>query len=236
MTEATILACEASLATAACRDLFANNLPSCAFHGTLADGASCGDGSQCSSGFCSHDGNLCGVCVAKGAAGAACASGNNDECQIGLVCSSGKVCAPTAAAGAACDDTTKPCLTGSFCTSAKTCALTVAAGQPCPGNFLNIADGTMCLGATASQLGTATAGQPCGLSPGAGQPATLCAPGAVDACSLSSGGLMLFGVPTKGICVDPIQDGYPCTAANICQPGAQCIAGTCQIPSGRYCP
>jgi hypothetical protein len=235
MTEANILACEASLATATCDDVFANNLPACAFHGTLADGATCGDGSQCASGFCSHGGNLCGVCAAKGAAGAACASGSNDECQTGLVCTSGKICAQPAAVGAACDDTTKPCLIGSFCTIAKTCALTVAVGQSCPGAYLNVGDGTICLGQTSAQIGTASAGQPCGLAPSNGAPATLCAPGGVPACTLLSGGIQLFGLPTKGICAAPIDNGYTCTATDICQPGALCIAGTCQIPSGRYC-
>jgi len=235
MTEANILACEDSLKTATCNDLFANNLPACTFHGTLSDGALCGDGSQCESAFCAHAGDLCGKCAAKGAAGATCASGSNDECQTGLVCSSGKICAKPAAVGGACDDTTQPCLVGTFCTSAKTCALTVAAGQPCPGNYLNFGDGTLCLGQTSAQIGTASAGQPCGLSPGNGLPATLCAPGSVAACTLVSGAIQLFGLPTKGICAAPTQDGYTCAAADICLPGAQCIAGTCQIPSGRYC-
>jgi hypothetical protein len=235
MTQANILACEASLATADCKDVFANNLPACTFHGTLADGTTCGDNSQCASGFCSTGGNLCGACAGKGAAGSTCASGSNDECQTGLVCTTGKICAQPAAIGAACDDATKPCLTGSFCTTAKTCALTVAAGQDCPGTYLNFGDGTICLGKTSAQIGTATAGQPCGLAPGNGASATLCAPGSVAACTLLSGGIQLFGLPTKGICSAPIQDGFTCTATDTCQPGAQCIAGTCQIPSGRYC-
>ena len=242
MTEANILACEAGLATAQCKDVFANNVPACTFHGTLADGATCGDNSQCASGFCSHSTNLCGVCAGKGAAGAPCASGSNDECQTGLVCSSGKICAQPAVVGGACDDTTQPCLTGSFCTSAKTCALTAEAGKACPGAYLNIGDGTLCFGKdsptspqTSTQIGTATAGQPCGLAPSTGSPPTLCAPGSVAACTLVSGGIQLFGIPTKGICTAPIQDGFTCTSTDICQPGAQCIAGTCQIPSGRYC-
>jgi hypothetical protein len=242
MTESNILACEASLATATCSDVFANNLPACTFRGTLADGATCGDNSQCVGGFCSHSGNLCGVCASKGAAGATCSSGSNDECQTGLVCTTGKICAQPATVGAACDDTTKPCLTGAFCTAAKTCALTVAAGQDCPGAYMNFGNGTVCFGKgtaaspqTCAQIGTASAGQPCGLAPGTGLPATLCAPGSVAACTLVSGGIQLLGMPTKGICVAPIADGYTCAATDICQPGAQCIAGTCQIPSGRYC-
>ena len=70
MTQANILACDAALATATCNDVFANNVSGCVFHGTYADGATCGDSSQCASGFCSHGGILCGVCTAKGAAGA----------------------------------------------------------------------------------------------------------------------------------------------------------------------
>ena len=235
MTESTILACESALKTASCNDMFANNVPACAFHGTLADGSLCGDGSQCASAFCSRGADLCGKCAVKGPAGAACASSSNDECQTGLVCGSGKICVVPAAVGGACDDATKPCLIGSFCTSAKTCALTVAAGQTCPGNYLNLGDGTLCLGQTSAQIGTATEGQPCGLSPGNGQPATLCAPGSVAACTLLSGGIQLFGLPTKGICSAAVQDGFTCSATDLCQPGAQCISGTCRIPSGRYC-
>lgn len=242
MTEANILACETALSIATCSDVFANNVAACTFHGTLADGATCGDNSQCASGFCSLGGNLCGVCAGKSAAGAACASGSNDECQTGLVCSSGKICAQPAVVGGPCDDTTQPCLTGAFCTSAKTCALTAKAGDKCPGAYLNIGDGTLCLGKdtaaspqTSTQIGTATSGQPCGLAPSTGTPPTLCAPGSVAACTLVSGGIQLFGIPTKGICAAPIQDGFTCTATDICQPGAQCISGTCQIPTGRYC-
>jgi hypothetical protein len=235
MTETNLQQCADALDAATCDAVYANNIPSCAFRGTLADGATCGDGSQCLSGFCSHGGVLCGVCAAKGAAGVSCASGSNDECQTGLVCSSGKVCAPTAAVGTACDDTTKPCLLGSFCTAAKTCALTVPAGQDCPGTYVDLGTGTLCLGKTSAPIGTASVGQACGLAPGTGLPATLCAPGSVAACTLVSGGIPLFGIPTKGICAAPIQDGFTCTATDICLPGAQCIAGTCQIPSGRYC-
>ena len=242
MTEANILACEAALGAATCNDVFANNVPACTFHGTLADGATCGDNSQCASGFCSQGSNLCGVCAGKGGAGAACASGSNDECQTGLVCSSGKICAQPAAGGAACDDSTQPCLTGSFCTAAKTCALTVPAGQDCPGAYFNFGDGTLCSAKSSpaspqvsTQIGTASVGEACGLAPGNGSPATLCAPGSVAACSLAADGILLFGIPTKGICKAPRDDGFTCTATDICQPGAQCISSTCQIPSGRYC-
>jgi hypothetical protein len=242
MTPANILACEAALATATCNDVFANNVSGCVFHGTYADGATCGDSSQCASGFCSHGGILCGVCTAKGAAGAACPSGSNDECQTGLVCSSGNVCVAPAAVGAACDDTTAPCLIGSFCTSAKTCALTVPVGQECPGFYINLGDGTLCLGKStaaspqlAAKFGTAGKGEICGLAPGNGLPATLCAPGSVAACTQTADGILLFNIPTKGLCAALRDDGYTCTASSACMAGAQCIAGTCQIPSGRYC-
>jgi hypothetical protein len=236
LNQASILACTAALSTATCRDVLANNIPQCSFHGSYADGTVCGDNTQCQSGFCSHNGVLCGVCAAKGVAGAACPSGSNDECQNGLVCSSGKLCAVPAGVGAACDDATAPCLMGSFCTTAKTCALTVAAGQECTGAYLNLGDGTVCLakGTLAGQIGTATAGQPCGLNPGDGLPATLCAPGGVPACT-STGTGELLGIPVKGLCVDPIEDGGTCTAAGVCKAGAQCIDRACRVPSGRYC-
>jgi hypothetical protein len=240
-TQANLLACEAALQGASCGDLLANKLP-CTFNGTLTDGAVCGDNTQCASGFCQRAGALCGACAPKSGAGGGCASGTNDECQSGLVCNQAKTCVAPATAGQACDDTSLPCLTGLFCTAAKTCALTVAAGQECPGTYLNIADGTLCLGKStaanpqlSTQLGAAEAGRPCGLSPGADAPPTLCAPGGVAACSLSSGAITLLGLPTKGVCVAPIQDGFSCGPTDFCEPGAQCINGLCQIPSGRQC-
>jgi len=243
MTLANILACEAALATATCADVYANNVPGCVFRGTYPDGATCGDSSQCASGLCRHAGDLCGVCAPKGAAGAPCPSGGNEECQTGLVCGSGKTCAAPAPLGGACDDATAPCLPGSFCTSAKTCALTVAAGQVCPGAYFNVGDGTLCLGAgsatspqLATQLGVAGKGETCGLAPATGSPPTLCAPGSVAACKASSSSIQLFGMPTDGTCLALTQDGYTCDASRPpCLAGAQCIAGTCQIPSGRYC-
>jgi hypothetical protein len=243
LNQASISACATALGAATCRDVLANNVPACTFHGAYADGAVCGDSGQCASGFCSHNGELCGVCAAKGAAGAACPSGSNDECQTGLVCSSGKICAVPAIVGGACDDTTAPCLLGSFCTAtAKTCALTVAAGQECPGAYLNLGDGTVCFGKSsaanpqlAGQIGAAGVGQVCGLAPGTGLPATLCAPGSVAACSPSAGSIDLLGMPTKGICAALLEDGFTCTTSGACMAAAQCISGTCRIPSGRYC-
>jgi hypothetical protein len=242
MTLANILACETALATAICDDVFANNVPGCAFRGTFPDGATCGDSSQCQSGFCGLGGNLCGVCTAKGAAGVACPSGSNDECATGLVCSSGKICVAPAVLGAVCDDATAPCLVGSFCTTGKTCALTVKAGAECPGAYLNLGDGTLCFGKSsatspqyAAQIGTAGPGELCGLAPADDLPATLCAPGSVAACTLLSGGIALFNLPTEGMCAALTKDGYRCTTSSACLTGAQCIAGTCQIPSGRYC-
>jgi hypothetical protein len=239
---ANILACETALGASTCDDVFANNVPACAFRGTFVDGAACGDNSQCASAFCAHNGNLCGVCAAKGASGATCASGSNDECQSGLVCSSGNLCVAPAAVGAACNDSTAPCLIGSFCTLASTCGLTVPVGQECPGTYLNLGDGTVCLGKSSAaspqlsvQLGSAAAGQPCGLAPSNGLPATLCAPGSVAACKGLSGSIDLFGIPTNGLCAALIQDGFTCAASSACLAGAQCISGTCQIPSGRYC-
>jgi hypothetical protein len=241
MTQANLLACESSLTNATCDDVFSNSVP-CNFNGTFASGATCGDNSQCAGGFCNRASALCGVCADKAGAGATCASGSNDECQSGLVCSPGKTCVAPARVGAACDDNTHPCMAGLFCTAAKTCALTVAVGEDCPGSYLNLADGTYCWAKStatspqiATQLGTAIPGSPCGLAPAAGQPATLCAPGGVSACGLSVGAIQLFGLPTKGTCMNAILDGAPCSGTDFCQPGAQCINNLCEIPSGKYC-
>jgi hypothetical protein len=240
-TQAHLVACETALETASCEAILSNDLP-CNFNGTLADGTVCGDNTQCTSGFCQRAGGLCGVCAPKGGPGGACASGSTDECLAGLVCSQNKTCVAPAGAGEACDDASLPCATNLFCTVAKTCARTVAAGQECPGTYLNIADGTLCVGKStatnpqlATQLGVAGYGSPCGLAPGNDEPPTLCGPGAVAACALSSGAITLFGLPTKGVCVRPVEDGKTCLATDLCEPGAQCINGVCQIPSGRSC-
>jgi hypothetical protein len=242
LNQASIAACATAISPATCEAVLANNVPACTFHGDFADGAVCGDSGQCASGFCNQGGNLCGVCAAKGVAGSACASGSNDECQTGLVCSSGKLCVAPAAVGGACDDATAPCLLGSFCTTGKTCGLTVAAGQECPGAYLNLGDGTVCFGKStpanpqlAGQIGTAKTGEPCGLTPGNNLPATLCAPGSVAACDPGRDSIDLLGMPTKGTCILPREDALSCTASSICMAASQCIAGTCQIPSGRHC-
>jgi hypothetical protein len=242
MSEPNLAACEAALGTATCAEVYANSVAACVFHGTYADGANCGDSSQCQSGFCDHTAGLCGKCAPKSAAGGPCGAAGNDQCQSGLVCSSGGTCVAPASVGAACDDATAPCLPGSFCTTAKTCALTVAAGQECPGAYLNLTDGTICFGKStaaspqlSTQFGAAGTGEVCGLAPGTGLPPTLCAPGGVAACTLTAGGITLFNLPTKGLCAALTQDGYTCTASTACMSGAQCISGTCQIPSGRYC-
>ena len=85
------------------------------------------------------------------------------------------------------------------------------------------------------QIGTAGIGQPCGLVPGNGQPPTLCAPGSVAGCTSTTGSVDLFGLPTKGLCAAPIDDGSYCTTSSACMTAAQCIDNTCRIPSGRYC-
>jgi len=242
MTAANLLACKNALANATCDDVFANNLP-CNFNGTMTDGTACGENSQCAGGFCNRQGGTCGVCASKAGAGAACASGNNDECQSGLVCSKSKTCVAPARAAETCDDNTRPCLMGLFCTAANTCAYTVAAGAECPGPYLDLAKGILCWGRStpanpqlAAQIGTAETGRPCGLAPAPGQPATLCAPGGIPACTLVPGGIPFFGVPTKGMCAAPVPDGYTCDATSVCEPGAQCISGMCTIPSGKLCP
>jgi hypothetical protein len=238
MTAGNLAACKAALQTATCIDVFSNSLPACSFRGTLADGSTCGDHSQCASAFCSTGGNLCGICAPKQANGGACPSGGNDECQSGLVCGSGKTCVAPGVLGGPCDDKTQPCMGGTFCTTAKTCALTVQAGQNCPGGYLSLADGTYCTGkdVPAAQIATAAVGKECGLAPGAGLPATLCAPGGVAACTPLADSINLLGVPTHGQCAALADDGFTCAASALCQAGAQCIAGTCQIPSGKYCP
>jgi hypothetical protein len=241
-TQANIQSCKDSLTTATCNDVFANNLPACTFHGSLANGATCGSNSQCTSGLCEHGGQLCGACASQGSAGSPCPSSDNAECQSGLVCSPSKTCVVPATAGAACDDSTQPCLTGLFCTTAKTCGLTVVAGADCPGAYINFADGTVCLGKSTAanpqlptQIATALVGEPCGLAPGTGLGPTLCAPGGFAGCTGVAGSIQLLGIPTQGQCAAPTPDNHTCKPSSTCLAGAQCIADTCQIPSGNDC-
>jgi hypothetical protein len=163
------------------------------------------------------------------------------NCQSGLVCTSNKTCTAPAAAGATCDDKAQPCLMGLFCTGAKTCALSVSVGAECPGAYLNLADGTVCSAKStaanpqvSTQIATAAPLGVCGLAPGTGYGPTLCAPGGFATCTGTSA--LALGVPTRGTCTAPLPDNHTCTETSTCQAGAQCIAGTCQIPSGRYCP
>ncbi|MBI5547151.1 MAG: hypothetical protein HY901_24995 [Deltaproteobacteria bacterium] len=81
--------CALALAQLSCDAVKAGDLgPDCAaVAGTLADGAACGDDSQCQSHFCARASDaLCGTCSPKSTEGGACVNG---ACSAGLVCPKG---------------------------------------------------------------------------------------------------------------------------------------------------
>jgi hypothetical protein len=91
--------------------------------GTLANGAACGDASQCKSTNCAIDSSTgCGVCADQPKAGDACIKGTCGH-GLGLACAANK-CVVPAGAGQSCSDTT-PCAAQMTCVKG-TCAVHVA--------------------------------------------------------------------------------------------------------------
>ena len=93
VTSDGLKACTTALEATACGDVLSANVPSaCIFLGTLADGITCTNDSECLSGACFvADGATCGKCGERAALGADCTTAS---CIRGAVCTAGKCAAP----------------------------------------------------------------------------------------------------------------------------------------------
>jgi hypothetical protein len=215
--------CTKAVPGAACSDLLDNSYPAdCqAKAGKLANGTTCGDSSQCQSTYCNlgQDGT-CGACgPSRASAGGTC--NRDDDCNYGIVCTSG-VCTAPGSAGSTCD-ATHPCM-GTLTCKNTVCATPDEAGNACVTGSCDSLAGLYC-SVTGTRICTtialAAAGQPCGVSTGS-----------VIACS---GG----GLCNGGTCEAPAADGAACddTAGPRCLAPAVCGATSkvCTIPNAATC-
>ncbi|MEO7114086.1 MAG: hypothetical protein ABI183_26840 [Polyangiaceae bacterium] len=227
-TSAQYESCSKDLATASCDDLLSRNLPqSChTIAGTLANGAACGEDSQCTGKYCNTEaGSTCGACSTIAAAGGACTS--DDGCDYGLTCEN-SICTAYGAAGATCD-VTHNCTATLACVNG-TCATPLEAGAACPAIGAPGCDTLKGLYCNTSKVcatySFANAGQPCGLV--SAQSYAACAGGGL--CKGASG-------ITPGTCEAPAADGASCDAAAgpSCLAPAVCTGGVCKITDPSTC-
>lgn len=190
--------------------------------GTLSDGASCLDRSQCTGDACRQSGTSgCGVCTTLSPDGGSC--GVNSDCATGSLCTVNHKCAATVASGGTCD-ADHPCAASLRCTGGK-CAAFAHAGDACDpnGNDCSITDGLYC-DPNAKQcktIGLVNAGADCGASQDGG----------IVACSAGASCV-------NGKCVAALADGAQCDAqaqnGPHCEAPAACIGGVCTVP-GASC-
>jgi len=219
--------CAKAAAAVSCGQLFSRDTPDACKpkSGTLADGRGCGDDPQCANSYCKKSANeVCGVCSARAAAGAAC--DGNDDCDYKLVCAMG-LCVAPGAVGASCDDG-HPCVTPNVC-SASLCAAPVGAGMACDPVIKNC-DGTQGLYCDpqtrlCKPAGFAEPGGSCGVVNGG---YVACSGG--GHCKLGVGSLM-------GTCLAPAADGAACdpTTGPDCLAPAQCVSSVCKLPNAASC-
>jgi hypothetical protein len=235
-TPAEVEACSTAVSGTSCDDALGHNLPSACqpVPGKLANGAACGDSSQCQSAFCHLSANgTCGACAAAPANGASC--NTDSDCPAGHMCSNAGTCAPPGAAGAACDPTQRPCKVTLTCKNG-TCAASDQAGAACTkvttaagtSDNCDALAGLYCNGQAASgtcaKIALATSGQPCGLVNNA---ATLC----------SANGTCKGTTATSGTCQAAAAAGGSCDATNgpSCAQPAICVNAVCTLPDPASC-
>jgi hypothetical protein len=234
-TPSQIEACAKALPTISCDDLLGNSTPApCrAMPGSLANGAVCGDDSQCSGGHCKVPSQqTCGVCTTFAAAGASCTL--DGDCDNGLTCFGG-TCVTPVASGGACDTTSHPCLPTLAC-NAGTCGTPGAAGASCDPTATDTCDnlhGVFCDGATSKCVTAAFAqtGAPCGYVSGT---LTICLAGPGNAEAECKG---LSATSPTGTCQAPAADGASCNATTgpFCLAPSVCVNGACQLDDPSAC-
>jgi hypothetical protein len=234
-------ACAVKAPGVACVDLFANDLPSeCQpVAGAAADGAACGDDSQCKHEFCAFDDAkaTCGTCAAPVAAEAACVNG---DCPTGLKCGADTKCHKVGALNDACD-ANHACAASLACFNGK-CVAPAGAGADCdpagtttPTHVAcDLVGGYWC-NLTSKKCETialnAARDATCGLSLTTGG-LTVCEPKSY--CAITD------ATKFSGKCVARVADGAACDASaktfgGPCTDPAKCIDGTCKLADASSC-
>jgi hypothetical protein len=224
-----MVGCAQAVQSTTCPDLVASKFPAaCQVKpGMLTNGLACGSDWQCQSTYCNTNGNKCGACGPRAAAGGDCTS--DDGCLTGLVCASNK-CVMPALGGASCDVMKQPCRSDLYCTSTNVCATRVGAGGSCADTdrACDIYQGVACNPFThvCETIGVAKGGAACGI---VNRTLTLCV--ALDACSGAT-------LTVPGVCASPAADGTACGDSNTghnCISPATCDNGVCRLPSVTTC-
>ena len=209
--------CASAIAGATCDDYWAvQSGAACApVPGTLADGSSCTDDSQCTSTYCKRLGEAaCGTCAPRTTVGSSCVS-DADACAVGSVCAT--TCAVPAPKGGACNST-QPCVTGLVCDS-------------------GFCVGPLQLGAQCFSVGV-----PCDAGKGlycdtvAGQCKAIQIVGTGQSCGLAQGMGCSGGVCMNGTCEPHTKDGALCDSSTpSCTYPASCIDSRCKIAASATC-
>jgi len=222
-------ACAQAVKSSSCPDLVASKFPAaCQVKpGTLMNGIGCGSDWQCQSTYCNTNGQTCGACGPRAAAGGTCTT--DDGCMTGMVCASGH-CVTPGVSGASCDPMKQPCRSDLYCTSASTCAPHVGAGASCAdsASACDLFQGVACnpFNHVCETVAVAQGGAACGI---VNRTLTLCV--ALDQC----GGATLT---QPGVCASPAGDGEACGESNSghnCIAPATCVNGVCRLPSATNC-
>ena len=246
ITASSLDACAAAVASLGCGPGYLA-IPECSFQGSLPDGSSCNDASQCQSGVCPipietpRDGGAspppCGTCASTIAAGQPCATG--DICALGTLCApsgGGFACTPITYGdvGATCDGLAADCRTGLTCDLAmQQCAAPGEEGAPCVSSAACAAslscftgpDGTSACRSPAAEGGPCADDADCAQGLGCAVPGFECAPITWASPGDSCGGVVHCVV---GLC--PIgaasMDGSPVTGGTcpaVLEDGAPCF-------------
>jgi len=186
--------------------------------GDLADGTTCYVSAQCKSRACAISGaDGCGVCKTRAAAGEPC---SGVPCDTGLYCATG-TCAKRKAAGEKCQSDGE-CLDELEC-SGDVCGTPgrKKVGEACDSkNKCDTFAGLACNAqGTCAAITLAAAGESCGAIDGK-----------LVSCAAS-------GNCDNGKCVVAVKDGGACdkTKKLDCLEPAECIEGTCKLPSAPVC-
>jgi hypothetical protein len=215
----------------ACADFIfgLNPPPDCQIaKGSLPNGATCAEVTQCQSGYCGYlAGGACGTCAPAPQAGGSCAL---TACPTGLNClGSPPVCTAISLLGGACGPAQR-CNAGLSCVSNVCQASVTAMNLPCSftGAGCDIYDGLACNAASGTCL-TATLAQPgqaCGIVEDQNAPCV------VSTCVR---GVCVGNVPLGGAC--DLTSGPPCFSSTRCVVSTDGgTSGTCQLNSVATCP
>ena len=217
-TVSVISACANATTAAGCDGVLGSSPRACQPRGgTLALGAACLNDWQCSTGRCSENALMCGVCAVALQEGAACDPGD-DQCAPNLVCGSGSVdsgqavCQRFAQLGDACG----VCPIGSHCApDTQRCIVAPKLGESCDPSVYIVCDpqdAALCDGTTATCIAA-----PMVVQPGAScDDNTRCAGGCV---TQADGSRLCQPYVDIGQSCDPVE--------KICGVGLACDQGVC---------